>query len=52
MQYKMLGVKIAVRNWDCWLSCVHGNKPLGFINGGKFLDQLSDCLLLEEDSAA
>jgi hypothetical protein len=26
--------------------CDHGNKPPIFINGGEFLDQLSDCHIL------
>jgi hypothetical protein len=31
--------------------CEHGNEPSGIINGGEFLDWLSDYQLLEEDSA-
>jgi hypothetical protein len=31
-------------------SCEHGNEPSGFIEGGKFLDQLCNCLLLKENS--
>jgi hypothetical protein len=32
-------------------SCEHSNEPLGTIKGRKFLDSLSDCQLLKEDSA-
>jgi len=32
-------------------SCEHGNKPSGSIKRGEFLDYLSDCWLLKEDSA-
>jgi len=30
--------------------CEHGNEALGSIKGGKFLDHLSDCQLLSNDS--
>jgi hypothetical protein len=36
---------------DQWQSYVHDNEPSGFINGGEFLDWLSDCQLLKKDSA-
>jgi hypothetical protein len=29
----------------------HSNEPLGFTNGGEFLEKLSDYLLLMKDSA-
>jgi hypothetical protein len=32
-------------------SCEHGDEPSGHIKGVEFLDQLSDCWLLEKDSA-
>jgi hypothetical protein len=32
-------------------SCEHGNEPSGSIQGGEFLDQLSECSLLKKDSA-
>jgi hypothetical protein len=25
------------------VSCEHGNEPSGYMKGGEFLDQLSDC---------
>jgi hypothetical protein len=28
----------------------HGNNPSGSMNGGRFLDQLSDCQCLKKDS--
>jgi len=28
--------------------CEHGDEPLGSIKGGKFLDQLGDCQLLNK----
>jgi len=32
-------------------SCGHDNEPLGCIEGEEFLDKLSDCQLLKNDSA-
>jgi hypothetical protein len=32
-------------------SCEHGNEHLGFIKGGEFSDQLSDCQLLKSSAA-
>jgi hypothetical protein len=31
--------------------CEHSNEPSGSINGGEFLEWLSDCQLLKKDSA-
>jgi hypothetical protein len=33
------------------ICCEHGNETSGFIKGGEFLDQLSECKLLKRDSA-
>jgi hypothetical protein len=32
-------------------SCEYDNETSGSVNGGEFLDQLSDCQLLKKDSA-
>jgi len=31
--------------------CEHDNEPSGFIKGGEFLNELSDCQLLKKNSA-
>jgi len=47
--------------WNEWINlahdmeqwvgfCEHGNEPHGFINCGKYLDQLSDCQLLNDSA--
>jgi hypothetical protein len=32
-------------------SCEHDNEPSGSIKGGEFLEQLSDCHILNKDSS-
>jgi hypothetical protein len=33
-------------------SCEHGNDPWGFIRGGEFREQMSNCHLFKRDSAS
>lgn len=34
-----------------WRICLRGNEILAFINGGKYLNQLSDYFVLKNDSS-
>jgi hypothetical protein len=31
--------------------CEHSNEPLDYVKGGEFVDLMSDCQLLNKDSA-
>jgi len=39
-----------LRQRQVQISCEYSNEPSGSVNGGEFLDQLSNCYLLKKDS--
>jgi hypothetical protein len=47
------GLDASVSGWDQIAGCCeHGNETLGSLEGGKFLEQLSDYQLLKKDATS